>query len=315
MGRVLYIAMANPVLTLTEFEQQRSKALHDEIQLALAIADEPVLRSLLVDATPIIAPPHRIGAVTAEIGVPGLGSDRAIDGILRFESIHCVLASAQPEDGGAPRINSQHRLRDYSYLTRCRSELYTLAQDVPLSQAIALLTQAGFNPEQVKAILHLPTDAWHKTWWYTLDAAGYLTVPFQRFIRTRQYADGAVTIQYKDYYAEERPLCFKSNDHRTPVIIKSEFQGFRETLEKINQAREQVNAGQAILISDTLSGLEAQGFIRQGVSLYTSNALRLPVRANCACCANLGCPMNGRSDSPVITCAHFSLEKEKSEGF
>ena len=309
MGRVQYIAMANPVLTLTEFEPQCSQSLHDEIQLALAIADEPVLRSLLVDATPIIAPPHRIGSVTAEIGVPGLDSDRAIDGILRFEAIHCVLASTQPEDGGAPTINSQPRLRDYSSLTRCRSELYTLAQDVPLSQAIALLNQAGFDPKQVRTILHLPHDAWHKTWWYTLDAAGYLTVPFQRFIRTRQYADGAVTLQYKDYYAEERPLCFKSKDHRTPVIIKSECHGFRETLEKINQAREQLDARQAILISDMLSGLEAQGFIRQGVSLYTAQALRLPVRANCAVCANLSCPMKGRSDSPVMTCAHFSLEK------
>ncbi|MDJ0708207.1 MAG: hypothetical protein QNJ46_33465 [Leptolyngbyaceae cyanobacterium MO_188.B28] len=299
--------MANPVLTLTEFEQQRSHASHDEIQLALAIADEPVLRSLLEDATPIIVPPHRIGSVTAEIGVPGLDVDRAIDGILRFEAIHCVLANTQPNDEGSAKIGSQHRLQDYSYLTRHRSELYTLAQDIPLSQAIALLSQTGFSPEQVKAILYLPNDAWHKSWWYTLDAAGYLTAPFQRFIRTRQYADGAVTIQYKDYYAEERPLCFKSKDHRTPVIIKSEGQGFRETLEKINQAREQLNTPQALLISTTLSGLEAQGFIRQGVSLYTAQTLRLPTSANCARCANLGCPMNSRADSPVMTCAQFSL--------
>ena len=301
--------MANPVLTLTEFDQQRSKALHDEIQLALAIADEPVLRSLLVETTPIIAPPHRIGSITAEIGVPLLSADSSIDGILRFEAIHCVLANTQPEEAPAPTaFSSHHRMRDYSQLTRCHSELYTLAQDVPLSQAIALLTQAGFRAEQVNTILHLPNDAWHKSWWYTLDAAGYLTVPFQRFIRTRQYADGAFTIQYKDYYAEERPLCFKSKDQRVPVAIKSEFQGFRETLGKINQARAQLGARQAILICDTLSGLEAQGFIRQGVSLYTISSLRLPVRVNCALCANLGCPMNGRKDSPVITCARFSLE-------
>ena len=301
--------MSNSVLTLTGFEQQRSQALHEEMQLALAIADEPVLRSLLVEATPAIAPRHRIGSITAEIGVPMLGGDRSIDGILRFESIHCVLANTQPEDGQTPKaFSSCYRIRDYSHLTRCRSELYTLAQDIPLSQAIALLTHTGFSPEQVTAILHLPHDAWHKSWWYTLDAAGYLTVPFQRFIRTRQYADGAVTIQYKDYYPEERPLCFKSKDQRTPVIIKSEFQGFRETLEKVNQAKEQLDTHQAVLICDTLSGLEAQAFIRQGVSLYATSPLRLPVQVNCAHCTNLGCPMNGRGDSPVITCARFSLE-------
>ena len=300
--------MSNSVLTLTGFEPQHATALHEEMQLALAIADEPILRSLLVESTPAIAPAHRIGSITAEIGVPMLGADRSIDGTLRFEFVHCVLANTQPEDEPAPTaINSDYRMRAYSQLIRCRSELYTLAQDIPLSQAIALLTQAGFSAEQVTAILHLPNDAWHKSWWYTLDTAGYLTVPFQRFIRTRQYADGAFTIQYKDYYPEERPLCFKSMDQRVPVAIKSEFQGFRETLEKINRAKEQLGVHQAILICDTLSGLEAQAFIRQGVSLYATGPLRLPVRVNCAHCANLGCPMNGRGDSPVMTCDRFSL--------
>jgi len=64
----------------------------------------------------------------------------------------------------------------------------------------------------------------------------------------------------------------------------------------------------ALLIGDRFSELEAQGFISQGISLYAAQEIVLPVEANCEWCATTGCPMQGRTDSPVLTCQAFCLE-------
>lgn len=285
-------------------------SLHDRVQIALAIADPLLLKSLLTDCTPPIASPHQIGGISTRIGIP-VESRRAIDGMIHYESIHCVLAES-PEDlevGVSEYTNRIGNQRGYVDLTRCEAEVSTLGQGLSLSQAIALLAQSGFSHQQIDAILHLPQEAWYKSWWFSADAEGGFTLPFLRLMRTRQYTNGTYTIQYKDFFAEDRPPCFQSQEEHILVEIGAESQGFRKTLEKINYAKQQFGITKALLICDRLSELEAKGFISQGISLYTATELSLPVVANCLDCVT-DCPMQGKADSPVKACQRFCLGTE-----
>ena len=296
------------MLTQTNPDSSESLPLHDRVQIALAIADRPALRSLLTDCVPPIAPPHRIGDVSAKIGIP-LESRKAIDGMIQYESIHCVLADspAELEQSVSEYSRRNHERSALLDLTRCEAETRTLGQASGLSQAIALLAQSGLAHSQIDEILNLPQDTWHKSWWFTLDAMGNFTVPFLRLMRSRRYANGTYTLHYKDFFAEEKPTCFKSQSEQVLIEISPAPNSFRKTLEKINYARQQLATTQALLICDRLPELEIRGYISQGISLYTAAEIILPERANCADCATLNCPMQGRLDSPVMACQQFCV--------
>jgi hypothetical protein len=260
----------------------------ERVQIALAIADSNVLQSILTECVPQIAPPHRIGSIRSSIGVP-IEAKKSVDGMIQLEEIECVLIdSPQDVEQAVMEYTQRHgNQRGYVDLTR--------------------LSQAGFSSEQIQTILHLPQETWHKTWWYMPDGDGNFTVPFLRLIRAQYYLDGRVSIQYKDLFAQEKPSCFKSREQKIVVEIFSEAKGFRKTLEKINYARQQMGVERALLIGDRFSELEAQGFMSQGISLYAAQEIMLPVEANCEWCATAGCPMQGRVDSPVMTCQMFCL--------
>ncbi|MBD2460394.1 hypothetical protein H6G89_04990 [Oscillatoria sp. FACHB-1407] len=287
---------------------------HDQVQIALAIAEEHVLKSLLVNCSPPIVKYHQIGAISSTIGVP-LTARKTIDGIIQFESVQCVLSDAPVEvdpQRSDNNLNYLSRSRQSS-LTHCESELQTLGQTIPMAQAIALLAHSGFSARQVEDILNLPYEAWHKTWWCTLDAAGNFTVPFLRFIRTLRYPDGTYTIQYKDYYSQEKPSCFSSQPQKVLIEIKPQLESFSKTLEKINYSREHCNTEKAILICNSLTDLEAQGFMSQGISLYSATELILPIQANCAVCGSQTCPMHGIADSPIVMCRQFYRDEFSTE--
>ncbi|MBD3884412.1 hypothetical protein IFO70_21965 [Phormidium tenue FACHB-886] len=283
--------------------------LHDRVQIALAVADQPALRSLLTDCVPPIASPHRIGNISAKVGIP-LESRKAIDGLIQFELFHCVLAdsAAELEQSISEYTRRSHERLALLELTRCEAETRTLGQVSGLSQAIALLTEVGFSHQQIDEILNLPQDTWHKSWWFTVDAAGSFTVPFLRLMRARRYANGTYTLHYKDLFAEEKPACFKSQTEQVLVEISPAPHSFRKTIEKINYARQQIGVHKALLICDRLPDLEARGYISQGISLYTAAEIMLPAHANCAYCMTKACPMNGRADSPVVACQQFCLD-------
>lgn len=304
--------MLSHALTYPLQERHERISPHDQVQIALAIAEENVLKSLLVNCTPAIAQYHQIGSISSTIGVP-VTAKKAIDGIVQFESIHCVLTDA-PVEIDAPRpetsVGNFPRRRDHS-LTRCESELQTLGQTLPMAQAIALLAHSGFSPRQVEDILNLPYEAWHKTWWCSLDSDGNYTIPFLRYIRTLRYADGTFTVQYKDYFSSEKPTCFSSQPQKVLVEIKPELGSFSKTLERINYSREQSHIEKAILICNSLTDLEAQGFISQGISLYSAAELVLPMQANCATCASHRCPMQGKVDSPIVMCRQFYQDSDR----
>jgi hypothetical protein len=278
--------------------------LQEQIQLALALADEGSLRSLLTDSLPAIARPHEIEQVRAEVGIPLPGTDsRCVDGLICFEQVRCVLAGSRP-DLPLPRLTDHP---NYPHLTSCQSELVTLAQNMALSDAIALLSHAGFDAQQISHILHLPNQAWHKSWWLMADFEGSLTVPFQRLMRVRHFGDGTVTLQYKDFYAQERPPEFKGHRVQIPVVIRQPSEGFCAVLERLNLTRQAFGTPQVILITEQLSDLEAEGFMRQNVSLFTAQErLQMPAAADCSRCQRSACPMQGQAHSPVLKCRAFT---------
>jgi hypothetical protein len=276
----------------------------DRIQIALAIAEPSILQSILTECLPPIAPPHRIGNISSTIGVP-IEAKTAVAGTLQLEEVACILIDNPQEVEQAIAAYTHSHPR--SSITRCEAETRDLGLITNLAQAIARLTQAGLPTAQIQTLLHLPQEAWHKTWWYMPDEFGNFTIPFLRLMRAQYYLDGRISIQYKDLFAEQKPPCFNSQEKKILVEIYSETKGFRKTLEKINYARQQTGIQQALLIGDRFSELEAQGFISQGISLYAAEEITLPVEANCAFCAT-PCPMQGRSESPVITCKDFCLD-------
>lgn len=289
-----------------------SRPSQPEGHLALALADESWLRALLTDSLPAIAHPHEIGAVSLQIGVPlSLTPQTRIDAVLTFEHIECVLAGSC---AGAPPVPEPENHSQYQSLTNYHSELVNLALNITPSQAVQLLLQAGFNPEQTHQILHLPYQAWHKSWWYSLDLDGFLTVPFQRWICTRRFADGTLTLQFKDYYSRERPIHFRSQPRQLPVIVHQFALGFCDTLAQVNLARRELATTQAILMIAAIAELEMQGYIRQQVSLFIQpwsgghavDGTYPSTTASCRICQQTKCPMQGVDSSPVIACRAFS---------
>ncbi|ASC73411.1 hypothetical protein XM38_043780 [Halomicronema hongdechloris C2206] len=295
--------MIESSLAHLQMASSQPQRLREQVQIALAIADASTLRSLLTESTPPLALSDRIGVLRAEVGVPlPEGGKRAMDGVLWVESIECALAGSRPDLAAQPS-GSDHQ--PYQDLTRCHSELHTLAQNISLSEAIALLSHAGFQSEQISQILHLPAQAWHRDWWYQSDLSGHLTLPFCRAIRTRRFADGRFSLQYRDFYALEPPPCFQGIEVAIPVEFKPADQGFGETLERVNGARRHWGTDKALVISETLSELEVQGLTRQGVSLYQPRPQALPQAADCSRCHQANCPLQGRIHSPVLTCQSY----------
>lgn len=294
--------MVNSPLAPAGYGQPQSSPspAYQEAQLALAVADETFLRSLLTDSLPALAYPHEVGAVSIEVGVP-LPQGR-IDAVLTFEHISCVLAGSYPDAPPPPEVQTHTQ---YQAITNCHSDLTTLAQNVPLSTAVELLGRAGFDADHIQQILHLPSQAWHKSWWYTLDPDGFLTVPFLRLMRIRCFADGTVTLQFKDHYAHERPEGFRSELRQVPVIVHTLQQSFCDHLAYINRTRQTLATGQALLMANDLSELEIEGYIRQNVSLFKRLDTPLALSANCRLCQQAHCPMQGIDASPVVACRSF----------
>jgi hypothetical protein len=295
--------MVNSHITPSPYRQEVASPPLQEAQLALAVADEAFLKTLLTDCFPAIAHPHEIGAVSVEVGVPlPHRADGSIDGILKFEQITCVLAGAYADAPPVPEFSSHDH---YQAVTQCHSDLSTLAHNLPLPEVVALLSRAGFDSEQVHQILHLPSQAWHKSWWYALDLDGNLTVPFQRLMRTRRFADGTITLQFKDYYGHAPPAGFRSAVTQLPILVHQPQLSFCGNLSLINLARRELQSHPAILMAQGLSELEVEGYIRQNVSLFQQQVVQLPLAANCRSCHQIKCPLHGVDSSPVMACRSF----------
>lgn len=301
------INMIHSSLAIDSDSGDRADSWHDRVQIGLAIADEMALKSLLLNATPPLIQSHRLGGVRSAVGVP-IASTLTVDATLEFEELHCVLAVPEElEQHIADYSRRKGNQRGYLDLIRCEADTKTLGQFLSLANAIALLNQAGFSAEQSQHILNLPQDGWDKSWWYQADALGEFTIPFLRLIRTRRHPDGTITLQYKDFFAQQQPVCFKSCTRKLLIEILSPIHEFAEVIAKINRVRQQSGLSEALLICDQISDLEARAFISQNISLYASHEIALPVWASCVTCSTPSCPLRGRTDSPVLLCRQFCL--------
>ncbi|MBW4471408.1 MAG: hypothetical protein KME45_13525 [Stenomitos rutilans HA7619-LM2] len=291
-------------------DSARTSNLHDQIQIALAIAERTVLQSLLENCIPTLAKGQHIRTISTQVGVP-TGNQLTADGVVHFESMQCRLVEpGEPIGLSASSHNRTIDSREMARLTQHESDMQTLGNNLPLALTVSLLGESGFRSEQIDEILHLPCNAWHKSWWYAIDAGGNFTMPFLRQIRTLRFPDGTFTLQYKDFFEQNNPNCFISTAQRVLVLIKPDTQSFGETLRQINYQREALGVQQAILICSTISDLEAQGFINQGISIYPAVELILPTQSNCVHCGRKECAMNGAEDSPVALCYGFLPESE-----
>jgi bacterioferritin-associated ferredoxin len=290
-------------------DSAQAQNLHDQIQIALAIADRRVLESLLENCIPTLAKGQHLHTISTQVGVP-TGNHHTADGIVHFESKRCRLAKPGERMEASVMNSRTLESRELARLTQHESDLQTLGNNLPLALTVSLLAESGFRPEQVEDILHLPYDAWHKSWWYAIDPGGNFTLPFLRQMRTLRYPDGTFTLQYKDFFEQDNPNCFISRVGKVLVLIKPDTQGFGETLRQINYQRDALGIEQAILICSTISDLEAQGFINQGISVYPAVELILPTQTNCMHCGRKECGMNGVVDSPVALCYGFLPESE-----
>jgi hypothetical protein len=216
-----------------------------------------------VNCLPAIARPHQIDQIRVVIGTPpNIRSLEHLDAVLEYEQVWCLpAAGAAVEEGFSER--------DYAALTRCQSELKTLAWRVNLSEAIALLQHGGLQADQIQRILQLPWEGWHRSWWDVLEPQGTLGLPFQRWFRTRCYSDGTYTLQYQDHYAQDAPPCFHGIWQAVPMLINQGGASFGEVLTSLRQARHALKAAHGVLLTQELSEVEAEAYIRQGVSLYT----------------------------------------------
>lgn len=277
-------------------------SVHDQLQLALAIATPDALKSLLVNCIPAIAQWHQIGAITTDVVVP-VGEQFAADGIVRFDAIQCVLSESGPPIELAPLSSGRPReSRELARLTQYESELHTLGRNLRLAPIVSLLAESGFYPHQIESILNLPQDGWFKSWWFAIDQAGDYSLPFLRHLRTLHYPDGTFAIQYRDFFEQDKPSCFTSLPSRVLLAVRPDGQSFGETLRQVNVQRQQLDIIHTILICNTLSELEAQGFINQGVHVYPLAELVRPLQANCVHCGRKECAMNGAQETPIALC-------------
>ena len=294
--------MPRNLLFLPVHEELQTDALHDQIHMALAIADATVLKSLLIHCIPTITQPHLVDRLSAQIGVP-TDDGQSVDAVLNFDAIRYTQTSPDPPPSSVTTGRSYTSQRDNQMAWQ--SELQTLIDGSSRLQSKQILASEGFTEHQSEEILRLPNDAWHKSWWCALDGEDEPADRFLRLIRTRRYPNGTLMIQYKDCFQKEQPACFRSQPQQVIVTIKSEHQGFVETLKQINHNRQRLGIQRVILLCNALSDIEVQGFINQGVNLYPMADVILPLQADCQHCASIDCVMNGREQSPVVICRNF----------
>ncbi len=283
----------------------------EQVQIALAIADFHLIKTLLATCIPPITDYRHIRTVSTTVSVPA-DNQQVADGILRFETVRCVPGEMPQSVERRPSSHSgwTKESRELAKLTRHESELQTLGQNLSLAATVAMLAESGFSTKHIEEILRLPHEASHKSWWYAIDAIGEFTIPFLRHIRTLHYPDGTLTIQYKDFFEQDKPSCFASKVHQVLVVIKPDSQSFGETLRQINYQRAAFDIQPAILICNTISELEAQGFINQGISVYPALEIVLPIQSNCLHCGRRECPMNRVEGGTIAMCYGYLPESE-----
>ncbi|NER84312.1 MAG: hypothetical protein F6K42_33210, partial [Leptolyngbya sp. SIO1D8] len=99
------------------------------------------------------------------------------------------------------------------------------------------------------------------------------------------------TLQYRDHYPQDAPPCFRGIWHQVPVMIAHSGSQFGDILTRLRKARHVLKAQRCLLLADKLTDLEAEGYMRQGVSLYPLQQSTLVDEAAGHHCNNPLCPL------------------------
>ena len=128
--------------------------LRDRIQIALAVADDTLLRSMLVNCQPAIAPARTIGKISSAICLAA-PQQQTVDGLVEYSEIQCLLGQVQ--DSRSPEaIDYGWNASDYARYTQYQSETTDLVDGITVSEASDLLESAGYSPHQLQQILQMP---------------------------------------------------------------------------------------------------------------------------------------------------------------
>ncbi len=260
----------------------------ETLLLAIAIADAPVLRSLLWRASPPLATIDTLGHVRAQVQVPW--GDGVVDALLHYDIIHCLMPPIQSVDAG---WNAQ----DYRRHTCFETAWQPLVDSVAITIAIEHLTAAGLSLHQATLISRQPASATSKAWWY-----GPGNQPFLRAIRTIHFSDGNLSLHYKDYFGHKAPPCFHRETQLAVIVLRQAGETFVSLVRRAQALQPQP----VIIVGTTSSAIEAQALVQQGFHLYP--AAGLPQIASCERCQLHSCSWQGNPASPVQYCHAMRLD-------
>ena len=130
--------MPNNPLFYPVSDEVRAGDFRDQVQIALAIADLHLLKTLLASCIPPIMDYGHIKTVSTIVGVPA-GNQQSADGIVQFETVRCVPGEMPQSVEHRPSHHSgwTRESRELARLTRHESDLLTLGQNLSLAAAVA----------------------------------------------------------------------------------------------------------------------------------------------------------------------------------
>jgi hypothetical protein len=228
-------------------EKRKTTPIHDQIQIALALADQQTLVNLLVNSKPFIVSFDE-----------SLTRDKSLREVAKFELYE---KGKKPEEWTIKRADVQ----PFYW------EKITCKMEVPVSKknyAVDCVIKYGYQQKvEIELVHHSSGEMLSYNW--SMGQSGEILVE-----------------------------------------IKTEIQSWADTLRQIKRYQTELRIPRAILVCDTLTELEAQGFMSQGVSIYPATYLTLPIYADCSICVNGSCPMSGTQNSPVTMCRGFDTIDE-----
>jgi len=223
-------------------EKRKTTPIHDQIQIALALADQQSLINLLLNSKPSIVSFNNRNVI-----------DQALNAVSQYE-LHD--RGKNPQEWTVTKVEVKEPF--WKKIT-CEAE-------VPIPK----------KNYAVDAIIHYGYDQ-------------------KVEIEIRHNSSGEI-LDYNWPMGRSASIL---------VEIKTEIQSWADTLRQIKRYQNELKIPKSILVCDTLTELEAQGFINQGISIYPAINLTLPIYADCSICVHVNCPMSGTQNSPVTMCIDF----------
>lgn len=270
--------MAKHSMSYPGHEGRKTTPIHDQLQIALAVADEAKLKSLVANCYPPILPWNCITRISSRVGVP-VQYKQAADGVISFEGTVCEqkeLSDSEVANMAGQYIKDFQRNRDDYCLLR---GFFTKTRVIYEPCEPSLEGVCGYLKELECSSIAISNTLQMSVEWldsnstepvYEINCSVKTDAGKESVKRLIKICDGpdSFVILCQDFVSPQCPVIFRNTHSRILVEIKTEIQSFGEVVEQINRYREKLGIQKAILICDTVSDLEAKGFISQEISIY-----------------------------------------------